>query len=126
MNLNQVTVPAFDLAASIAFYETLGLRLIVRSETYARFECPDGDATFSLAKRETPVPTDSEGVHVYFECEDLDARVAALKARGLAFDQDPADMRWLWREAWLPDPAGNLICLYRAGKSRKDPPWRLG
>ena len=126
MNLNQVTVPAFDLAASIAFYETLGLRLIVRSETYARFECPDGDATFSLAKRETPVPADSEGVHVYFECEDLDARVAALKARGLAFDQDPQDMRWLWREAWLPDPAGNLICLYHAGKNRKTPPWRTG
>lgn len=126
MNLNQVTVPAFDLAASIAFYETLGLRLIVRSETYARFECPNGDATFSLAKRETPVPADSEGIHVYFECEDLDARVAALKARGLAFDQDPQDMRWLWREAWLPDPTGNHICLYTAGKNRKNPPWRLG
>ena len=126
MNLNQVTVPAFELSASIAFYETLGLRLIVRSETYARFECPDGDATFSLSKRETPLPADSESVHVYFECEDLDARVTALKARGLAFDQDPEDMRWLWREAWLPDPAGNLICLYSAGKNRKNPPWRIG
>ena len=126
MNLNQVTVPAFDLSASIGFYETLGLRLIVRSDTYARFECPDGDATFSLSKRETLLPAGSEGVHVYFECDDLDARVAALKARGLAFDQDPEDMRWLWREAWLPDPAGNLICLYSAGKNRKNPPWRIG
>ena len=125
MNLNQVTVPALDLAVSIAFYQSLGLRLIVRSETYARFECPDGDATFSLAKRETPLPADSEGVHVYFECDDLDARVAALKARGVRFEQDPQDMRWLWREAWLADPAGNAICLYRAGYHRKNPPWRI-
>ena len=45
--MNQVTVPATDIAASIAFYQALGLRLIVRSEHYARFECPDvagGDA----------------------------------------------------------------------------------
>lgn len=125
MNLNQVTVPALDMAASIAFYQTLGLHLIVRSDHYARFECSNGDSTFSLSKRETPLPADSEGVHVYFECDDLDPRVAALKARGLHFEREPQDMRWLWREAWLPDPAGNLVCLYRAGGNRKNPPWRL-
>ena len=58
MNLNQVTAPALDMAASIAFYETLGLTLIVRTDHYARFECPDGDATFSLALRDTPLPRD--------------------------------------------------------------------
>jgi len=125
MNLNQVTAPAHDLAASIAFYETLGLRLIVRDDHYARFECPEGDATFSLALRNNPVPADREGVHTYFECEDLDARVAALKERGLRFESDPSDQGWLWREAWLTDPAGNLICLYWAGKNRKQPPWRI-
>jgi catechol 2,3-dioxygenase-like lactoylglutathione lyase family enzyme len=52
MRLNQVTVAARDLDASIGFYETLGLKLIVRDAHYARFECPDADggepATFSL------------------------------------------------------------------------------
>lgn len=48
MRLNQVMVSARDLDASVAFYRTLGLRLIVRSEDYARFECPDGESTFSL------------------------------------------------------------------------------
>ncbi|MEJ0043657.1 MAG: VOC family protein [Rhizomicrobium sp.] len=48
MRLNQVTVPALDVAASIAFYKTLGLRLIVESPHYARFELPDGEATFSI------------------------------------------------------------------------------
>ena len=125
MNLNQVTAPASDLAVSIAFYQALGLRLIVRADHYARFECPDGDATFSLSLRETPLAPDPEGVHVYFECEDLDATVAALQARGVAFESGPVDQRWLWREAWLADPAGNRICLYHAGKNRKQPPWRL-
>ncbi|WP_409024823.1 VOC family protein [Flavobacterium sp.] len=48
MNLNQVTVSVKDIEKSIAFYEMLGLLLIVKSPHYARFECPEGDATFSI------------------------------------------------------------------------------
>ena len=49
MNLNQVTVSVSDVERSISFYEQLGLKLIVKSlPHYARFECPQGDATFSL------------------------------------------------------------------------------
>jgi hydroxymethylpyrimidine/phosphomethylpyrimidine kinase len=33
---------------------------------------------------------------------------------------------WLWREARLRDPFGNLICLYKAGEHRRHPPWRVG
>ena len=62
---------------------------------------------------------------VYFEDDDLDATVGRLKAAGLAFDSDPVDQRWLWREAWLRDPSGNRVCLYRAGEARRFPPWRV-
>ncbi|MGA3124897.1 MAG: VOC family protein [Polyangiaceae bacterium] len=62
---------------------------------------------------------------VYFECEDLDARVAALKEQGVVFDTEPADEPWLWREARLRDPDGNVLCLYRAGVNRRNPPWRV-
>ncbi len=49
MNLNQVTLPAVELAPAIAFYQRLGLRLIVEDlPHYARFECPDGETTLSL------------------------------------------------------------------------------
>ena len=48
MNLNQITVPSLDISRSVRFYEVLGLRLIVHSPHYARFECPDGDATVSV------------------------------------------------------------------------------
>lgn len=123
MRLNQVTVSARDLDASIKFYRTLGLNLIVKNDHYARFECPDGGSTFSLH-----LDRQARGVSettIYFENDDLDGEVARLKARGLAFDADPVDQTWLWREAHLRDPAGNRVCLYKAGEIRRFPPWRL-
>lgn len=123
MNLNEISLPALDLRASIAFYRSLGLTLIVETEIYARFELPEGEATMSLHKVETT--SGAEGIYVYFECADLDERVTALKSKGIDFENDPEDQRWLWREAWLKDPAGNWLCLYRPGENRKNPPWRI-
>jgi catechol 2,3-dioxygenase-like lactoylglutathione lyase family enzyme len=124
MKLNQVTVPALDLERSIAFYQTLGLKLIVKSPHYARFEVGDGTDTFSLHLTNDASGA-AHGPHVYFECDDLGARVAALKAKGIIFDSGPTDQQWLWREAWLTDPAGVKLCLYYAGEMRRFPPWRL-
>ena len=124
MNLNQVTVPCLDLGASVDFYRRLGLRLIVHDPPrYARFECPSGDATFSLHLADGP-GTASAPV-VYFELDDLDGRVAELEAAGVVFESAPRDKPWLWREAYVRDPAGNLLCLYHAGTNRRFPPWRL-
>jgi hydroxymethylpyrimidine/phosphomethylpyrimidine kinase len=48
MNLNHVTLPANDYAASVAFYTALGLTQIVAAPPrYARFEM-DGGATLSI------------------------------------------------------------------------------
>ncbi|MEM9090279.1 MAG: VOC family protein [Cyanobacteria bacterium P01_F01_bin.53] len=65
------------------------------------------------------------GVVVYFETDTLDDKVTELKQRGFLFYQDPTDESWLWREARLKDPSGNIICLYFAGNNRKNPPWRV-
>ncbi|KAA1243447.1 VOC family protein [Aquimarina sp. RZ0] len=124
MNLNQVTVPSVDVEESIAFYEKLGLRLIVKSlPNYARFECKTGEATFSIHQVEA-LP-DGNGIYVYFETEELDQEVARLKKEGVLFEQLPKDQSWLWREARLRDPDGNQIILYFGGANRKKPPWRI-
>jgi catechol 2,3-dioxygenase-like lactoylglutathione lyase family enzyme len=124
MQLNQVTVPSLDLSRSVAFYQLLGLHLIVDSvPRYARLECPDGGSTFSI-HQVAALPA-GHGVVVYFECADLDAHVAALIARGLVFESLPQDQTWLWREAQLRDPDGNALILYWAGDHRRFPPWRL-
>jgi catechol 2,3-dioxygenase-like lactoylglutathione lyase family enzyme len=124
MQLNQVILPAVDVARSVEFFLGLGLRLIVNAlPRYARLECPDGGSTLSLHHvKDRPAPS---GVVVYFECEDLDSRVQLLQARGYTFSQEPKDEDWLWREARLLDPCGNVICLYWAGENRRHPPWRV-
>jgi catechol 2,3-dioxygenase-like lactoylglutathione lyase family enzyme len=123
MNLNQVTLPSTDVERSTAFYRTLGFTQIVSNPPkYARFECPGG-ATFSVHH----IGAVAAGRHVivYFECADVDATCATLAARGIAFDSAPTDQTWLWREAYLRDPDGNVLCLYHAGENRRNPPWRL-
>jgi catechol 2,3-dioxygenase-like lactoylglutathione lyase family enzyme len=120
MRLNQVTLPANDLSGSIAFYRLLGFELIVKDEGYARLENPSDLSTLSLELRKA-----GDGAHVYFECDDLDSRISILKEKGIQFDTDPNDQPWLWREAWLRDPAGNKLCLYFAGENRRYPPWRI-
>lgn len=124
MNLNQITLPATDLERSVAFYRAMGFTLIVHAPPhYARFECPEGEATFSL--HTVDCAAGDTGVVVYFECADLDARVEQLEASGFEFTRPPTDERWLWREARLVDPSGNALCLFRAGENRRNPPWRV-
>ena len=124
MNLNQITIPSLDVEKAVNFYEILGLKLIVDAlPRYVRFECPDGEATFSIHKVET-LPK-GNGLSIYFEDENLDALVSKLKQKGITFISDPDDKTWLWREAHLEDPDGNHIILYYAGANRKNPPWRI-
>lgn len=124
MNLNQITVPSLDLTQSIPFYEALGLKLIVHSsDDYARFECPDGESTFSIHRVEE-LPS-GNGVYVYFECDNLDEHVQNLLSKGIEFDEMPKDQRWLWRETRLKDPDGNQLILFYGGENRVNPPWRL-
>ena len=120
--LNQITLPARDYAASVAFYKQLGLTQIVDSPDngYARFEAANG-VTLSVHVGDGP----EGGAVAYLESGALDAWVAYLARRGVRFAQMPKDEEWGWREARLPDPAGNRLCLYQAGEYRRYPPWRV-
>lgn len=124
MNLNQVTVYSEKPIETVEFYQKLGLKIIVDSlPRYARLECPDGDSTLSVSLTENVI--ESANIKIYFECDRLDEEVQRLKELGLSFDLEPTNQTWLWREAYLKDPNGNLICLYHAGENRKNPPWRI-
>ena len=127
MHLNHVTLPAHDYAAGIAFYTALGLTQIVAAPPrYARFEMAGG-ATLSI---EVFAPDGLGGgkagaTEIYLHCDDVDAEVAAARARGVAFDYPPRDEDYLWRCARTTDPAGNRIFLYHAGVNQRFPPWRI-
>ena len=124
MNLNQVTIPVADIERAINFYEKLGLKLIVKElPHYARFECPEGEATFSL--HHVHDKQEQSNIWVYFEVQNLDSYVQQLLKKGIEFDELPNDKPWLWRESRLKDPDNNQIIIYFAGNNRKNPPWRI-
>lgn len=124
MDLNQITVPSLDVEKAVGFYKTLGLKLIVEAlPNYARFECSDGNSTFSIHQVEEL--TRGQGITIYFEDNNLDDLVAQFQANGVSFESLPEDKPWLWREAHLRDLDGNHIILYKAGENRKNPPWRI-
>lgn len=123
MELNQVTLPFTDYEESVRFYREMGfLQIVASPPKYARFECESG-ATFSLHRVEAVVvPSD---IVIFFEVEDVDSVVQELLTAGIAFESKPTDQGWLWREAKLRDPAGNMLCIYHAGENRRFPRWRL-
>ena len=121
--LNQVTLTVNDYAKSVAFYSALGLKQITGSveNQYARFETAGG-ATLSI--QADPEEKILGTVAVYLECDDLDAQVDRLARAGVAFEHGPRNQPWMWREARLRDPSGNVVFLYKAGEARRFPPWR--
>jgi catechol 2,3-dioxygenase-like lactoylglutathione lyase family enzyme len=122
MRLNQVTVGSTDLDRSESFYRTLGLTLIVKDDHYLRFECPEGESTFSV-DLVADVP-ELEQVTLYLETEDVDGAYRRLRRAGIEFEKAPAAMPWLWRECRLRDPDGHRLCLFHGGENRRNPPWR--
>jgi len=123
LRLNQVTVTGTNYERSVDFYKRLGLKQIVDNPPdYARFEA-GGGATFSVQidPDEKIIATTA----VYLECDDLDERVEQLARSGIPFEHGPRNQPWMWREARLRDPDGNIIFLYKAGEGRRFPPWRI-
>jgi len=122
--LNQVTVTGTKYNRSVEFYRRLGLRQIVDSPDtgYARFETAGG---VTLSVQIDPEEKILATTAIYLECDDLDDRVEQLARAGIAFEHGPRNQPWLWREARLRDPDGNIIFLYKAGEARRFPPWRM-
>ncbi|URD61709.1 bifunctional hydroxymethylpyrimidine kinase/phosphomethylpyrimidine kinase [Sphingomonas sp. KRR8] len=122
--LNQVTLTGKDYAKSVAFYARIGLKQIVDSPEngYARFESwGGGTLSIQIDPEEEMGPTTA----IYLECDDLDTRVEQLARNGLPFEHGPRNQPWMWREARLRDPSGNIVFLYKAGEHRRYPPWRM-
>jgi hydroxymethylpyrimidine/phosphomethylpyrimidine kinase len=128
LRLNQVTLGAIDMAASVLFYQRIGLSLIVDSAPrYVRFEFPappgGGEpATLSLHAVANDWNAPADWPLIYFEVDDLAAYLKDNKLTPLAA---PDMKHYAWKEADILDPSGNRIRLYTAGKARRFPDWRI-
>lgn len=123
MDLNQVSLPCTNYEKSVEFYKALGLKHIVDSPPrYARFETEAGT---TLSIHAVDGSSEYASITVYFEVDDVDREIRRLANLGLSIESEASDKDWLWREAYLRDPAGNLLCIYHAGENRRFPPWRI-
>jgi len=106
----------------------LGLKLIVDSAPrYARFEFPvlangQEPATLSLHSVEEGWAAPADWPLIYFEVEDV---AVFLRDTNIDPIAPPEIKSYLWEEADILDPSGSRIRIYKAGKARRFPPWRI-
>ncbi len=127
MKFSSVRLLVKDFAKCFKFYsEQLGLESAWGNENsgYANFNGTDGREGFALfvsdwmapavgnADKELPTGFREKSL-VAFNVDNVDETYAALKAKGVVFINEPADMSdWGMRTVYLRDPEENLIELY--------------
>ena len=104
--------PVSDIKAARHFYEDiLGLKL---SHEFGGVwvEYDVGDTTFAITVADADHPVPVQGAAVAFEVADLDAAVAGLRQRGVAFRQEVSETP-VCRFAIILDPDGSPVILHQ-------------
>lgn len=116
MRMKDLVVYVRDVSRSLEFYEgRLGFKTVeLGLPDYATVVDPDGETTICLHRGSSERPaTGKDGAWLYIELGGLDTVCEELAGRGVEFEQMPEDMPWGWRHAYLRDPDGQLLSLYR-------------
>ena len=111
-----------DLEATQVFYEQkVGLTLSPGTiKNHLLFECGDGTTLLVYSR----AGNKADHTQVRFWCDDIEADVAELVARGVVFDDydtetfktvDHVATTTIGRSAWFKDPDGNTIALFQPG-----------
>jgi methylmalonyl-CoA/ethylmalonyl-CoA epimerase len=110
--IHQISMRVHDVDRATRFYrDTLGLPFLFAAPRLAFFNCDGVRLMLS-----TPEPEfDHPGSILYFAVEDIRGAAETLKARGVAFRDDPHKVATLAdREVWLAvfhDTEGNTLAL---------------
>ncbi|MBU8977898.1 MULTISPECIES: VOC family protein [unclassified Lysobacter] len=108
--------PVTDVARARAFYEqTLGLKHGSLGEQggqyWIEYDLPGGGC-LALTNATQSKPSEAAGGTVAFEVDDLDALIADLKGKGVAFRTDIIDTP-VCRMAVCADSEGNALLLHQ-------------
>jgi catechol 2,3-dioxygenase-like lactoylglutathione lyase family enzyme len=111
------TIPVTDLDLAKQFYgNVLGLRQLFEAGPSIRWEAGNGSQISTFRRG----PTQADHTVAHFEVRGLDALVAELEAKGVAFlDYDSGPLKTTnhitqigpARGAWFMDPFGNILGL---------------
>ena len=106
--ISAIWLPVSDMNTAVGFYrDTLGLDVVEHDGDWT--EVTAGDQRIGLNAHESP--GGDGGAVIAFGVDDLDATVAALKDRGVAFSGDVSEHPW-GRIAPFKDPDGNDLQVY--------------
>jgi methylmalonyl-CoA/ethylmalonyl-CoA epimerase len=112
--IGQIAINAHDVERACAFYQdTLGLKLLFKAGPgLAFFDC--GGVRLMLTRPEKP-EFDHPGSILYFSVPDIQAAHAAMKDKGVRFEDEPHVIaRMPDHDLWMVffrDPEGNLMGL---------------
>ena len=115
-----------DLARAVEFYRTVfGWAARVETPVYVELDMADGRGLGLYQRdgyaRNTGRPAQRVGagrvggVELYFHCDDLDARIAALEGVGATALSPLARREWGDEAAYFSDPDGNVLVVARPG-----------
>jgi catechol 2,3-dioxygenase-like lactoylglutathione lyase family enzyme len=109
--LTHVFMEVGDLARARWFWlEAMGLELL---EDRGAYISVGGNNGFALGLEQTAIPV-REGPELTLRVEDVDATTERLRGLGVKVIEEPADMPWGSRHAWIADPDGRLMSIYAA------------
>jgi len=123
INFNHAMIYSRNVRAAAEFYQRLGFEPLQAVEyngmqVYARLKAPEGEGTIALHLLERGQEFHPGAVRLYFETRNLEAHCKRLEKAGMKFTKPPALMPWGWKHAYLDDPDGHEVSLYRAGAKR--------
>lgn len=107
--ISAVTLTAHDMAASIAFYQSLGMTLRYGGPSAGFSSLQAGNCHINLAAK--PAATPAFWGRIIFHVEDVDASHRQLLARGYISDTTPADALWGERYFHIRDPSGHALSI---------------
>ncbi len=108
--LTHLFVLVSDLARSKAFYESIGLEVLLDEGGYVRL---GGGGGFHIGMEEgLPDRVGGRGIAIEIRVDDVDALYERLSGSGVPFRSAPEDMLWGARHAFLPDPDGYPVSIY--------------
>ena len=109
MKIQYITLSAWKFEEMVAFYrDVLRLSLESLTDVFAQFGT-EGTRFNIHARTGEGQPLRRHTVEIHFEVEDVDAAAEVLRARGLIFEQEPANMPWGTRQGSFRDPEGYAI-----------------